>query len=84
MTKKETERREQLKLDLISMMGFNESRYDNIFYSDEKARRLKFNKNKVRYEIKAAGRWVRLHSYYYKDIEIVNGKIKKQGGVKWV
>ena len=77
MTKKELKRREQLKLDIVRILSFNPSRWDNIFYSANKLKRVKFNKNKFRIEVKSSNGWVRMYSYYYKDVTIINNKLSK-------
>jgi len=82
MTKKELKRRKQLKLDMVRILGFNPSRWDNIFYSNNNLNRVKFNKNKFRIETKSSAGWVRINSYYYKDITIINDKLVKIGGIK--
>ena len=77
MTKKELKRREELKLDIVRILGFNPSRWDNIFYSANKLKRVKFNKSKFRIEVKSSTGWVRMYSYYYKDVTIINNKLSK-------
>ena len=77
MTKKELKRREELKLDIVRILCFNPSRWDNIFYSANKLKRVKFNKSKFRIEVKSSNGWVRMYSYYYKDVTIINNKLSK-------
>jgi len=75
MSKKIEEGR-QLVIDWAIKNGFQLDKWGN-YKNAVDTDRIKLNPNKVRFEVKRAGSWMRIKSGYYSKISIgENGKLK--------